>query len=67
MLPTVIMMMKYSEKYKGAWIYKTAPVKDIPDIFRGTLKAFIVKLIVPVFVSESIIFAAIFGVRMFRI
>lgn len=63
MLPTVIMMMKYSEKYKGAWIYKTVPIKDISDIFRGTFKAFIVKLIVPVFVSESIIFAAIFGIR----
>ncbi|MGY0373707.1 hypothetical protein [Clostridium sp. JNZ J1-5] len=65
LLPTVVMMMKYSGKYKGAWIYKTAPVKNITSIFKGTLKAFIIRLLLPIYIIESIIFTALFGVRIF--
>lgn len=65
MLPAVITMMKYSDKYKGAWIYKTVPFKETSDIYRGTIKAFIVKLIGPIFLLESLIFIAIFGIRIF--
>lgn len=63
MLPTVIMMMKYSEKYKGAWIYKTVPINETSDIYIGTFKALIVKLVCPVFFIESLIFIGIFGIR----
>ncbi|MEA4825025.1 MAG: hypothetical protein VB130_00085 [Clostridium sp.] len=65
LLPTVVMMMKYSGKYKGAWIYKTAPVKNITSIFKGTLKAFIIRLLFPIYIIESIIFTALFGFRIF--
>lgn len=65
MLPTVIMMMKYSGKYKGAWIYKTIPIKNIANIFKGTLKAFIVNLLLPIYIIECIVFICIFGVRIF--
>ncbi|WP_411682931.1 hypothetical protein [Clostridium thailandense] len=63
MLPTVIMMMKYSGRYKGAWIYKTMPIKNIASIFKGTLKAFIVNLLLPVYIVECLIFIYIFGMR----
>lgn len=63
LLPTVVMMIKYSEKYKGAWIYKTIPIKDISNIFRGTLKAFIARLLLPIYAAECIIFVWIFGAR----
>lgn len=65
MLPTVIMMMKYSGRYKGAWIYKTMPITNIANIFKGTLKAFIVNLLLPVYIIECVIFIYIFGMRIF--
>ena len=65
LLPTAVMMIKYSGKYKGAWIYKIIPNKDISSIFKGTLKAFIVRLLLPVYFIEAVIFMTIFGVRIF--
>lgn len=63
MVPTIIMMMKYSSRYKGAWIYKALPIKSKASIYKGALKAFIVKLILPVYIAEGIIFTLIFKVR----
>ncbi|ANS73774.1 hypothetical protein AWM70_03635 [Paenibacillus yonginensis] len=63
MVPTVVMTLKYSGNYKGAWIYKTVPLGQTKDIFKGTLKAFLVRLLLPLFLVEAIIFTAIFGVR----
>ncbi|QGQ99577.1 hypothetical protein EHS13_34305 [Paenibacillus psychroresistens] len=65
MIPTVIMMLKYSSKYKAAWIYKTVPFQNTAPIFKGTLKAFIIKLLLPVFIIESILFTLLFGARIF--
>ncbi|AKA68358.1 hypothetical protein [Clostridium scatologenes] len=65
LLPTAVMMIKYSGKYKGAWIYKIIPNKDVSSIFKGTLKAFIVRLLLPVYSIEAVIFMAIFGVKIF--
>lgn len=65
LLPTAVMMIKYSGKYKGAWIYKIIPNKDLSCIFKGTLKAFIIRLLLPVYCLESVIFMAIFGVKIF--
>lgn len=62
---TVVMMMKFSGKYKAAWIYKVLPIKNTSAIFKGTLKAFIIKLLIPIFIVESIIFLGIFGFRIF--
>lgn len=62
-IPTIVMMLRYSGKYKGAWIYKTLPIKDYSTLFKGTLKAFIVKLYLPVYLLLSIVFIFIFGVR----
>lgn len=64
-MPTIVMMMKYSGGYKGAWVYKAIPIKSVADIFRGTLKAFISRLLFPVYIVECIIFMYIFGVRIF--
>lgn len=62
-LPSVVMMMKYSVNYKGAWIYKAIPIENTASIFKGTLKALIIKLMLPVYVLESILFIFIFGIR----
>jgi ABC-2 type transport system permease protein len=65
MIPTVLMMLKYSANYKGSWIYKTVPFQNAKPIFRGTIKAFIVRLFIPVFIIESILFMLLFGIRIF--
>ncbi|GIP21957.1 hypothetical protein [Paenibacillus sp. J22TS3] len=63
LIPTVVMTLRYSGKYKGAWIYKTAPISNTAPIFKGTLKAFLARLVLPMFLVDSIIFIAVFGVR----
>lgn len=63
LLPTVVMMMKYSGKYKAAWVYRALPIKEIASIFKGTIKAYIVRLFIPIYLLDCIVFMAIFGVR----
>ena len=65
LLPTVIMMMKYSGKYTGAWIYHVFPIKKKASIFKGTLKAILIKLLLPVYILECFLFTGIFGIRIF--
>jgi ABC-2 type transport system permease protein len=62
-IPNAVIMLKYSGRYKGAWIFKIAPLKDLTPLLRGTLKAFIVKLFLPVFFVLSMLFTIIFGIR----
>lgn len=63
MLPTLIMMMRYSESYKAAWIYKASPIENFKPIFQGTIKAFIIRIFMPVFTIEAVIFASMYGTR----
>ncbi|SES01039.1 hypothetical protein [Salipaludibacillus aurantiacus] len=65
MIPTVILMLRYSENFKGSWVYKALPVTNRSPIVKGTLKAFIVALYVPVFTALSGIFMFIFSVNIF--
>ncbi|MBY0095911.1 hypothetical protein [Mesobacillus maritimus] len=62
-IPTVMVMLKYSGKYKGAWIYKVTPIKQLKPMFSGTIKAFLVKLFFPLYILLSLIMIALFGVR----
>lgn len=62
-VPSVIMMLKYSDSYKGAWIYKVMPVQDLTPIFKGSLKALLVRLFLPIFLLVSIVFTIVFGLR----
>lgn len=63
MIPNVLMMIGYSSKYKGAWIYKMLPFKDTSAIFKGTIKAFIINLFIPMYIFESIVSMIIFKGR----
>ncbi|GGN93774.1 hypothetical protein [Saccharibacillus kuerlensis] len=63
MIPTLVMMMKYSGGFKGSWIYNTAPLTNVDVIYRGTLKALLVRLFLPLFLVESILFVLLFGMR----
>nr|WP_295972245.1 hypothetical protein [uncultured Bacillus sp.] len=64
-IPQVVLMLRYSGKYKGAWIYKVAPIKQPQPIFSGTMKAFIVNLYLPIYLLLGVIFIIIFGFRIF--
>ncbi len=63
LLPTILMMMKYSGAYKGAWIYQVMPIKNIAPVYKGTIKAMVVKLMLPILLLQSGIFMLIFGTR----
>lgn len=62
-LGTSSAMISTTEKYKAAWIYDLLPIDNPAPIFKGAIKAFIVKLIGPIFLVASIIFTGLFGVR----
>lgn len=52
-----------SANYKAAWVYRVAPVKNLAPIYKGTLKAFIVKFLTPIYLVLAILFTFVFGVR----
>lgn len=60
MIPTAISMLKFSSAYKGAWIFSAAPFEHRTRIFSGTLKAFLVRLFLPVYLILSFLFLLIF-------
>ncbi|RIW28255.1 hypothetical protein D3H55_22085 [Bacillus salacetis] len=63
MIPNIMMMLKYSGKFKGAWLYRTAPVQELRNLYTGTIKALIVRLFLPIYILLSIIFIFLFGIR----
>ena len=62
-LLTILQYLSYSGNYKGAWIYKVLPVKDMESIYKGTVKASLINLFTPMFIVVSIIFLFIFGLK----
>ena len=62
-IPTAVFMLGHSGKYKAAWIYKIFPLKDFTDLKKGSLKAFLIKLYIPLYIVLSIVFCFIYGTR----
>lgn len=62
-IPTTMMLLKFSGKYKGSWIYRVAPITQLKPMFSGTIKAFIFKLYLPVYLLLCVLFLALFGVK----
>ena len=60
-IPNIIIMLSYSERYFGAWIYKVAPINSYKNVFKGVIKGAFYKLIMPPFIILSLIFIWIFG------
>ncbi|WP_440960973.1 hypothetical protein ACN6KS_28740 [Paenibacillus nitricinens] len=63
LLQTVVLMLRYSAGYKGSWIYKLIPLPNTAPIYRGMLKAAIVRLLLPLFAIEAIVYLWLFGLR----
>ncbi|GAA5417440.1 hypothetical protein Pryu01_02503 [Paraliobacillus ryukyuensis] len=61
MTPNVVHMLKFSDKYRGSWIYKALPLADPSLLYKATLKAFITKLYLPIILVLSVIFLILFG------
>lgn len=62
-IPNILVMLRYSERYLGAWIYEVAPINNTAAIFKGVIKGAIYKLILVPYSIISIIFIAIFGFK----
>ncbi|WP_339216397.1 hypothetical protein [Ornithinibacillus sp. FSL M8-0202] len=60
---TVVYMLQFSSKYKGAWIFQTTPIHSESSVYSATLKAFLVKLYLPVFLILSVVYGWIFSIR----
>ncbi|SES66935.1 hypothetical protein SAMN05216389_101332 [Oceanobacillus limi] len=63
MIGIVVFMLRFSGKYKGAWIFQTSPIQTQSLVYSATLKAVLAKLYVPLFLLLSIIYIGIFSVR----
>ncbi|WP_082393953.1 hypothetical protein [Bacillus sp. JCM 19034] len=63
LIPTIVIMAEFSESYKGAWIYEATPLRGMQAAVKGTLKALIVKLVLPLYLVIMITFLIIFSVR----
>ncbi|QSF44848.1 hypothetical protein [Paenibacillus tianjinensis] len=64
LMMTAVQMLRYSTSYKAAWIYKAIPIRETAPVYRGMLKAAVLRLLLPLFVIESAIFLWLFGVRL---
>ncbi|MCK6206586.1 hypothetical protein KZX50_14150 [Bacillus infantis] len=62
-IPTIMILLKYSGKYKGGWIFRAAPLDQLGPMFSGTIKAFILKLYLPIYSILSVLFVLLFGAR----
>lgn len=63
MLAPVILMIKYSDQFKAAWIYKAVPIDDMASIFKGAFKGVFYKMIMPVYIILALIYLWIFSLR----
>lgn len=63
MISSVIYSISYSEKFKGAWIYKVLPIKDYKSIHKGAYKSFVLIMILPTFLITILIFLIFGGLK----
>ncbi|MDN7242460.1 hypothetical protein QWY14_11660 [Planococcus sp. N028] len=63
MIPLVVTMLKFSGNHKGSWLFKAAPIPRTAAAYSGALKAFLIKLYLPVFLILSASFLWIFTSR----
>ncbi|MEW9108331.1 MAG: hypothetical protein AB2374_03210 [Cytobacillus gottheilii] len=62
-IPTTVLMLGYSSKYKASWVYKIFPIEDYTNLRKSSLKAFLIALYIPLYIVLSIIFCFIYGTR----
>ncbi|WP_297517669.1 hypothetical protein [uncultured Clostridium sp.] len=60
-IASLVYMIKYSNAYKGAWIYQVVPLRDESIAFTGALKAFFVRVILPTLIIIAIAMVIVWG------
>ncbi len=65
LLSNLMIMIKTSEKYKGAWIYRVLPIEEPSLVYSGAFKGFLLKYVIPVYFIPSTIFLMICGSGIF--
>ncbi|MFJ7935392.1 hypothetical protein [Sporosarcina sp. NPDC096371] len=63
MIPNIVHMLQFSGNYQGGWLFKAAPIQQVSSAYSGALKAFLVKLYLPVFILLSFVFTWLFTIR----
>ncbi|WP_231710653.1 hypothetical protein [Gracilibacillus suaedae] len=62
-IPAGVQMLQFSTNPKAAWIYRAVPLKNENVCHRAVLKAFLVRLFIPVYLILSVLFLVIFTER----
>jgi hypothetical protein len=60
-LISMLVNIRYSESYRGAWIYKVAPFTKQNEMIRGVIKGFVISYILPIYICMGIIFYIVSG------
>lgn len=62
-IPTIMIMLQYSQSYKAAWIFKSTPLNNEGDIYKGCYKAFLFTMLLPLYLVECILFIIFFKIN----
>ncbi|MEG1254391.1 ABC transporter permease [Clostridium sp.] len=63
MIPSIMIMLQYSQYHKAAWIFKSTPLINEGDIYKGCYKAFLFTMVLPIYTFESILFILCFRIK----
>ncbi|UOQ84802.1 hypothetical protein [Gracilibacillus salinarum] len=63
LIPAGVQMLQFSANEKGAWVFRALPVSNEAILHRAALKAFLVRLFIPVYLVLGVIFLVIFSVK----
>lgn len=60
---TSFSVISRSESYQGAWVYSAMPIDNLGLVFRGAMKGFLYKYIVPFYLLTCVIFTVLCGMK----
>ncbi|MFN3487787.1 MAG: hypothetical protein ACK4YV_01565, partial [Emticicia sp.] len=63
-LLTIRSQISQSEDFKAAWLYQLAPISKPGEILSGSLRAVIVKFLLPIIIFLSLVLSIIWGVNL---
>lgn len=52
-----------SESYRGAWVYRAMPIDNTGLVFKGAMKGFLYKYIIPFYLLTCVIFTLLWGTK----
>jgi hypothetical protein len=63
-LLTIRSQISHSEDFKAAWLYELAPIGKPGEILSGSLRAIMVKFLLPITIFLSLVLSIIWGVNL---